>query len=458
MTPFLTVQASGTPEVQVDNDPGQTNHAIAGVVLDGDPAQAKIVVKNLHQFWTNINLYDSAGSVKLSPANPLHGGEDVGGIYPILGVIGPNETAVWDGTFNTTGSASQIIVTSPAFLGGGPKAGMLNLVTILVTMVGGLPKVDSATRIEHAFTLLQKSDDFMEAAREFAEGPPPPDFAMHVIALFNDDTQLAIVIEAFRELGVVISKEAAKRALTIYNIYQLSSMAVDMGKSIILGTHTGNVRFYEPVREVPTPTATLAPSPTPTPTATPSPTPSPTSTPTPTQVPETTVSSYQPPLKWNQEAPGDCFASSLVVTRPGAWRCHGPNGIADPCFSISGEGAGAVLCNTAPPANNPGVRIDLTSPPTSSGFSAQPKPWVLQLSDDSACTFASGGPLFVPSLNDFIRNTCGDAVSAQPYSFWALINIQSGRVWTADKVLLVSNPDGVSIQQTVHVTIKEVWE
>lgn len=80
-------------------------------------------------------------------------------------------------------------------------------------------------------------------------------------------------------LGLEISKEVLKDLITVYRIWELSKMAADMGASIVLESHTGHVRFYQPVRAaatpVPSPAPTATPRPGPTATATPATVPTP---------------------------------------------------------------------------------------------------------------------------------------------------------------------------------------
>lgn len=230
--------------VVVDN--GQGNGAITGDVLNADPDRAKIAVNNPHKFWTNIKLYNPLG-VELTPANPLNGGDDVGGLYALLGAIGPEGQAVWDGTFDTTGSASQLIFTSPSMHTGSPIAGVFNLLTILAHMVGASPNVSSVENVIKAAKIVEKSPDFMAAVEDLGD-PPPLSLALHVFNLLEDDAQVAVLQEALAELGVLVSKDVLQRLLTIKKLYDLTSMSVDMGTSIIQETSAGNVRFYQPTR------------------------------------------------------------------------------------------------------------------------------------------------------------------------------------------------------------------
>ena len=274
---LLNAAAAGNPPVVlVDNSVSQTHYAIEGVVFDNDPAHAKIGVKNLHDFYTNVKIFDSALSVKLTPANPLKGGNDVGGVYAAIGAVGPNDTAVWDATFNTTGSASQLFFTTPTLQYGSPTAGVLNLVTIIVTVVGGVPKVDSIAKVQEAINAIGQASDCAEAAKEMGAVVPPLSVAVHIVRCLNDDTQVAVVQEALKDLNVLVTKSALKKAFTVYDIWQLAKMTDDMGLAIVLGTYSGSVRFYEPNRQVveSAPTATATPSPTATPTPVPTPQPS----------------------------------------------------------------------------------------------------------------------------------------------------------------------------------------
>jgi hypothetical protein len=235
----MTVAAE--PQVVVDNSSG--NHASEGTVLQADPTAAKVAVKNLHSFWTNTNL-QPAGPAKLTAANPLNAlkdRDDIGGLYAMLGAIGPDDRAVWNGTFDTTKSSSVLVQTSPS--GADHPAGVLNLLTIFASMFTTVPKVSTVEAVFNAAQTVQKAPDFMGAVHDF-QSPAPFTLASHIYKLLSDPQQRIVLQQALAYIGVPVTANALEQLLVWQKIYKLSTMVRDMGTSIILQNSAGQILFY----------------------------------------------------------------------------------------------------------------------------------------------------------------------------------------------------------------------
>jgi len=252
---LVGVPAGHAAAAQVVADNSRGNGASLGEVLDDQPQHSKLALTNLHDFWTNIAMAPATGTVKLTPANPFHGGADIGGLYAAWGAIGPDEQAVWSGSFATP-TASQLVRTTPSIEGGSALAGTLNLLTIFAGMFDAVPNVAGAAAVFKAAELAQAAPDFAAAVRDL-QSPPPLSLATHIYRLLKDPQQEALLREALAQLGVAVTTDALSRLLTLGRIYDLSVMAYDRASAIILQNSAGQVLFYRsgpPDAGKPTPT------------------------------------------------------------------------------------------------------------------------------------------------------------------------------------------------------------
>lgn|GEM_PF-5491610 len=187
--------------------------------------------------------------------------------------------------------------------------------------------------------------------------------------------------------------------------------------------------------------------------------------PTATAVPTTTVVEFHPAgVRTGPVFSGQCWTRSTQLDGADRWRCQGPSGIADPCFS-SAPNATEVICEADPTTDGRGIRVVLASPLPVNEPLHQSSPldlYVVQLADGSNCWFSSAGPLLIADTNQFVRNRCGELVSRSPLTLWALVNIKPGPVWTADKVELAPAADsklgGMKIIRRQPVTLAKVWK
>ncbi len=87
---------------------------------------------------------------------------------------------------------------------------------------------------------------------------------------------------------------------------------------------------------------------------------------------------------------GKCWTSSIVTTRPDAWRCMTSNLIYDPCFSVP-SGGGAVACLASPFSTKVTVIVlTVGLPPSDAGSVGSGPPWALRLVRGDQCVMAAG--------------------------------------------------------------------
>ncbi len=200
----------------------------------------------------------------------------------------------------------------------------------------------------------------------------------------------------------------------------------------------------------PSPIATPAEVP-PAPTALPSPaaTPDTGSTPTTARVTTTTVIVFRPELTPSLEQEGDCWARSVAVWRPEAWRCRTGNQIYDPCFS-TGDKATFVGCFSSPFSDARSIVISLTKPlPAEERVPQGQHAWALELADGIRCTFLQGATAGIEGKR--INYSCTDG--------WYIVGDPETRtVWTAQKVLVSRTTSPPSAENSVRVDIRTVWQ
>jgi len=125
----------------------------------------------------------------------------------------------------------------------------------------------------------------------------------------------------------------------------------------------------------------------------------------------------------DEEAEGNCWASSLALARSDAWRCMvNDGGIFDPCFSIATDNT-AVICAASPLKDGFGFKLNLTEPlPAPFPGTQEDRWWILDLADGTICTKIQGTGIQVGDRYYF--DTCG---------YRLLVDLStSEQVWVAE--------------------------
>ena len=95
---------------------------------------------------------------------------------------------------------------------------------------------------------------------------------------------------------------------------------------------------------------------------------------------------------------GECFTTSLVISRPGVFRCITGNLLRDPCFRDptvdEDEYFPVVLCASGPWRRTL-IRIPLSEELPEDAAARHGQPWALELSDGSRCLFLTGATTVV---------------------------------------------------------------
>ncbi|MBK9714193.1 MAG: glycoside hydrolase family 99-like domain-containing protein [Kouleothrix sp.] len=340
---LITYAQTQRASVVADNSTG--SGAIQGFVLSSSPGHAKIAVKNLHKFWTNIIIVAPSKSLQLKPANALasHNLDDLGGIYAILGALPPGQQAVWDVEFDAARATSQAIRATPTIQGGSPVALSMNLISIALKMLNADPSFKTANGLINAVSIARRSTEFVGAVQAIAD-QDAYGAGKHFYNMLASDAQRAFLQQAMATLGVVVGTEALKKLATIVSIYQLGEMLVDIVGAIATGTFAGEVSFRT-IATPPTATPTKRPAPTGTPTVTPKPAPAPAPTQKPTVAPTVAPTSptgepvpapaptpSQPPPS-SASGPGPVLAFYYPWYEPDDWASGKMSAVASPTYS-----------------------------------------------------------------------------------------------------------------------------
>jgi hypothetical protein len=243
LLPAGEVRASSSlGNVQVDNS--LANGAAVGIVVDARPGSALVKVSNPHKFWTNVVLPASSGGVTFTPASPSRS-DPLAGFYALAGVIPPGGDAAWQARFPAADS-SQVVVVSPSILIS-PNAGALTIATILVSMIGGVPKAKAADNILKAAQLLLTVPT-ITAAIKAIDDQDAYGFAGALYDSIGDHGDRLVIMQAMAQLGITATEQVLKRVLVGWTIFELMQLAYDEISARILGTAQGNVTFMnEPV-------------------------------------------------------------------------------------------------------------------------------------------------------------------------------------------------------------------
>jgi hypothetical protein len=146
---------------------------------------------------------------------------------------------------------------------------------------------------------------------------------------------------------------------------------------------------------------------------------------------------------------GSCFAPSIAVARPGAWRCEAGNLLYDPCFGRTD--ATEVVCVTDPSKPDEAVKIRLADPlPQIPQGPHSPRPWFVETSDGLTCGFLTGATGEVNGQR--VNYRCSDG-------YYLIGDPTRETTWTATKIALSGGlpSPGISVPQTT-VKLRRVWE
>jgi hypothetical protein len=298
---MASAESPVTLKMGVDNSFG--SGAISGQILSSSDLGTRVSVRNLHGFWTNLRTQSLWGSAQFAPTNPLDGGQDVGGMWASIGLLPPDQTAVW--IFTTTAQASEAVTASPSLAYGDRRAGFANLLTIIASMLGVVPSAGSGAQIIQAVQIAGQSVDLVGAGQSL-EDQDPVGFADHFYNALSDPAQQLVIQQALSLIGVQVSTSVLKNLVLIVSIVQLAQFAADEILAIVQDTHSGEVIFNTiPLGVVPAVTTIPAPvaAPSTTSTSIPVPTVAPTATPI-TQAPPAPIP-YPIIGKWQRVGGGN---------------------------------------------------------------------------------------------------------------------------------------------------------
>jgi hypothetical protein len=146
---------------------------------------------------------------------------------------------------------------------------------------------------------------------------------------------------------------------------------------------------------------------------------------------------------------GSCFAPSIAVTRPGAWRCAAGNLLYDPCFGRTD--ALELVCVTDPSKLDEAFKLRLANPlPQIPQAPHTARPWFVETSDGLTCGFLAGATGEVNGQRVNYRCSDGSYLIGDP---------TPDSTWTATKIAPGERlpPPGMSLPQTT-VNLRRVWE
>lgn len=233
---------SGTSGVRVLVDNSNASGAAEGSVLDANVGHALIGVTNMHHFWTNVVLLPPTGAVTLHPASVLAGGANLGGLYADWGVIPPDAQAVWQGTFDGARGATQVMFVTPSLQHGSIKAGLMNVITTVASMLGSVPAVQDVKTGIAAMNVMNNIPDLVAAAKALQAGDAWG-FATHYYKLLSNHQQVVQLQAVLTLFGIEATTAALHRLTLVFTIADLAQMAADEALSIILNTYAGSVSF-----------------------------------------------------------------------------------------------------------------------------------------------------------------------------------------------------------------------
>lgn len=171
-------------------------------------------------------------------------------------------------------------------------------------------------------------------------------------------------------------------------------------------------------------------------------------------VTETKVIHFTPALPNTEAREGYCWTASLADRRADAFRCMIGNQIFDPCFVLEGD---KVVCGANPVTKEPGFPLKLTQPlpaARSPSNGADNWAWMVELADGTVCSFLTGatGGFEGKRLN------YGCSGRTDSDSVMILSDLQPGKIWYANKVIVSSGPSGISLKKSEMVPVRTVWQ
>lgn len=147
---------------------------------------------------------------------------------------------------------------------------------------------------------------------------------------------------------------------------------------------------------------------------------------------------------------GSCWTHSLIIPQENLWRCTVKNHIYDPCIAVNDN---IIVCGADPVADEPGFRLNLTEPlPEDEAISterANVNVWQFALSDGTVCSFATGATFGVGEKR--VNYLCSDQSGI-------LGDIQPGKVWTAERVIMEVGDEGPTVKESETVPIRTIWQ
>jgi hypothetical protein len=171
----------------------------------------------------------------------------------------------------------------------------------------------------------------------------------------------------------------------------------------------------------------------------------------PLTITETKIVRFAPTLPiggYAQE--GSCGSESLMVTRPGAWRCSVANAIHDPCFPLP-KNHGQLVCDADPAPKAEGFVLKLMKPlPESPHLDRKPEPWIFRLADNSICNAtlsANGHPR---------RWKCTIYIRDQVRPDGVVTLLTPGKIWMADK--FPGSAIGTQDAKPEKIPVKMIWQ
>jgi hypothetical protein len=180
----------------------------------------------------------------------------------------------------------------------------------------------------------------------------------------------------------------------------------------------------------------------------------------------TEVIIFQPSVRSQTKAEqsAHCWTESIVVNRPGAWRCMHKNMIYDPCFEVAGR-SNQVVCGANPVKHENGFALVLTQPlPSRPSFNMAPQPWLIELADGAVCEATTGTMAVIGG--EPVRYPCSASASEEsqtPRVYCGLLgSLHPAIVWSADKVCFtIKSSDGgppFKLLNRETVMIRRLWE
>jgi len=248
--------ATGT--VTVDLSLG--NEIATGAVTDPDPAHARVTVSNRYHFWAGLDLQAPSGGARLTPT-PI--GEDARGLYGLLGLIGPEATSAWAGTFDPAGGSQAVWLHYDLATARGAQALALTTLTIVADSFGAPLLAPSASAVVHAVTLLTDLDEFTNLLAAVGRNDPWEIAKAWSLLLQSQAGRDAIRL-ALADLGVVATDGALKSLGSVVGLIDFARTMLDLLRAGLAGHTSGLVTFSvggepEGSRQAP-PSATSAPS------------------------------------------------------------------------------------------------------------------------------------------------------------------------------------------------------